>query len=192
MWEKSWQTPALVERATSMGESALVELGVELVEGAERVVLAADVEVLAEVFELGGELCEFTGEEHLPEVALVDEAVEFVPGAVGEGLRDFVMDGHLDERFGDDDELAVLAGDVEVVDVIGEVVAVREDATSRADGEMKGEAPLLGVGARVHARLHDAFADGSLVEKLGQMADRVVHRSLLRMLHGVRHFSATS
>ena len=82
----------------------------------------------------------------------------------------------------------MLAGDVEVVDVVGEVVAVAEDAAARADREMEGEAALMGVGARVHARLHDAFADGSLVEELGQMADGVVHQSLLRMLHafGIR------
>jgi hypothetical protein len=84
----------------------------------------------------------------------------------------------------------VLAGDIEVMDVVGEVVAVGEDATAGAYGEVEGEAALLGVGARVHARLHDAFADGGLIEKLGEMTDGVIHRSLLHMI--CVHFSDAS
>jgi hypothetical protein len=98
---------------------------------------------------------------------------------------------HLDEGFGDDDKLTMLAGDVKVVDVVGEVVAVAEDATAWAHRKVKGKAALLSIGARVHTRFHDAFAHGRLVKELGQMADGVIHRSLLHMLIYV-HFSATS
>ena len=45
-------------------------------------------------------------------------------GDVGHGLL-------LDDGFGDDDELVVLAGNVEVMDVVAEVVAIGEDAATR-------------------------------------------------------------
>ena len=65
----------------------------------------------------------------------------------------------LDDGLGDNDELTVLAGNVEMMNIIAKVVAVGEDAASRADGERKSQAVLLRVGARMHARFHDAFAD---------------------------------
>ncbi len=155
-----------------------VELGVQLVQGAEGIAVAAQAQMFAEVLELGSEACEFAGQQHLPEVALVDQAVELVPRAGRQRLRHLVMRGHLDQRLRHDDELAVQAGDVEVMHVIREMVAIAEDAAAGADGEVKGQAALLHIGARVHARLHDAFAHRGLVEKLRQMADRVIHRYL--------------
>ena len=153
----------------------LAELGIELVECAERIIRTSNAEVSAKVFELGGELGKLAREKHLPEVTLVDEAVELFPGAGAQGLRHFGMFRHLDEGFGDDDKLTMLAGDVKVVDVVGEVVAVAEDATAWAHRKVKGKAALLSIGARVHAGLHHALADRVAIEELGEMADRVVH-----------------
>ena len=73
----------------------------------------------------------------------------------------------------------VLAGNIEVLHVVAEVVAIAEDAAAGADGERKGEAVLVEVGARVHARLHDALADGVRVAEAGEVADGVeIHGQL--------------
>ena len=101
------------------------------------------------------------GQQHLPVVAGVDQLVESAPGVGREEAGHVGQRLLLDDRLGDDDELVVLAGNVEVLDVVAEVVAIAEDAAARADGEREGEAVLVGVGARVHARLHDALADGA-------------------------------
>ena len=113
------------------------------------------------------------GQQHLPVVAGFDHGVEGLPrigrekaGHVGQGLL-------FDDGFGDDDELVVFAGNVEVLDVVAEVVAIGEDAAARADGERKGEAVLVGVGARVHARFHDALADGLRVAEAREVPDGV-------------------
>ena len=142
---------------------------------AERVVAAGDVELLGEGIERGGGGGELAGQKHLPEVSLLDQAVQLSPCIGREGCGDGRGGLHLDQRLGDDDQLAVLAGNVEVMDLVGEVVAVAEDAAARADGEMEGEAALVLVAARVHARLHHALAHRIGVEELGQMTDRIVH-----------------
>ena len=150
-----------------------VEAGVELVEEAQGVVSAAEVESDGEVVEEGRGVGELAGGEELIEVALGGDLVEVGPGRGGERGGDDGGGLDLDEGFGDDDELGVLAGDVEVVDVVGEVVSVGEDAAAGADGEMEGEAALVGVRARVHASLHHGFGDGLGVEELGKVADGV-------------------
>ncbi len=43
----------------------------------------------------------------------------------------------LDDGLGDDDELVVIAGNVEVLNVVAEVVAIGEDAAARADGRAR-------------------------------------------------------
>ena len=151
-----------------------VEAFVELAEDGEGVVAAAEVEAGGEFFKERGGLAELGGGEELVEVALGGDVVEVVPGRRGAGRRG-MMDGggDFDEGFGDDDELGVLAGDIEVVDVVGEVVSVGEDAAAGADGEMEGEAALVGVRARVHAGLHHGFGDGLGVEELGEVTDGV-------------------
>ena len=67
----------------------------------------------------------------------------------------------------------MFAGDVKVVHVVAEMIVVGEYAAPGAYGERKGEAMLLAVGARVHARLHDALADAAGVAEAGEVADGV-------------------
>jgi len=153
----------------------VVDLLVELLEDEQGIVAAADVELVGEEVERGRGGGELGGEEHLGVVAVGDHVVQLDPGVGGEEGGNLVARLDLDEGFGDDDELAVLAGDVEVMDMVGEVIAIAEDAAARADGEVKGEAALVLVRARVHARLHHAFADGVAVEELREVADGVIH-----------------
>ncbi len=154
-----------------VAEDALVEL----MEEHEGVVAATDIEVEGELVEERGGGAELGGEEELPVVAFGDDGVEVGPGVGGEEAGDLEGGLDFDEGLGDDDELAVLAGDVEVVDVVAEVVAVGEDAATGADGEVEGEAALVGVGAGVHAGLHHGLADGVFVEEFCQVADGVEH-----------------
>jgi len=74
---------------------------------------------------------------------------------------------------GNDDQLVVLTRNVEVVDVVAEVVAVGEDAAAGTDGEREGEAVLIGVGAGVHARFHDALADRARVAVTRKVPDGI-------------------
>ena len=80
----------------------------------------------------------------------------------------------------------MLAGNVEVLHVVAEVVAIAEDAAARADGEREGEAVLVGVGARVHARLHDALADGLRVAEAREMPDGIEVHARLVLLRQIR------
>jgi hypothetical protein len=57
----------------------------------------------------------------------------------------------------------MLPGNIEVVHLVGQMVAIAEDAAARADRQMKRQAALVLVGARMHARLHHALADRELL-----------------------------
>ena len=138
----------------------------------------ADIHLLGEQRDGWGFNGEGGGQQHLPVVAGLDELVEVSPGIGGKEAGHVGRGLLLDDGLGDDDELIVFAGDVEVLDVVAEVVAIAEDAAAGADGERKVEAVLGGVGARVHARLHDALADGVRVAEAREVADGVeVHRA---------------
>jgi len=87
----------------------------------------------------------------------------------------------LDDRFGNDDKLIVLAGNVEVLHIVALMIAVAEDAAARADGEREVEAMLVRVRARVHARFHDALADGARIAETSQVSNRIkIHVRCLR------------
>jgi hypothetical protein len=76
-----------------------------------------------------------------------------------------------------DNKLRMLAWDVEVVHVVGEVVPIAEGATAWADGEVKGETALRIVAAWMHPRLHHAFTYRVAIEELREMANRVIHEA---------------
>ena len=169
VWAKSWQTPraaddGLVDRrvdARGAGhvfevvEEALVQLLHE--HAADR--RAGRPPSAGPAASRAGVSTRTAGQQHLPVVAASTMASrachasgERKCGNVGQRLL-------LHHRLGHDDELVVLAGNVEVLHVVAEVIAIAEDAAARADGEREGEAVLVRVGARMHARLHDALAD---------------------------------
>ena len=154
---------------------------VDLVEHGQRVVAAAHVQLLGKRVQRRRSRGEFAGQQHLPVVALLDHAVQFGPRIGREEGGDRRRGLRLHQRLGDDHQLAVLAGDVEVVDLVGQVVSVAEDAAARADREMEGEAALVLVAARMHARLHHGLAHRVGVEELGQMTDRIVHATPLKL-----------
>src|SRR6266851_4539270 len=64
---------------------------------------------------------------------------------------------------------------VEVMHMVCKMVAITEDPAAGTHRQMKGQAALSVVAPRVHSRLHHALAHGVAVEKLRQMANRVVH-----------------
>ena len=86
---------------------------------------------------------ELARQQHLPVIAGFDHRVECIPrigrekaGNVGHRLL-------FNNGLSHDDELIVLAGNIEVVDIVAEVIAIREDAAARTDGERKGKAVLV-------------------------------------------------
>jgi hypothetical protein len=169
-----------VDRRIHLGRLGLVvevfvDLLVQLVQHHQRVVPALHVKLIGERIERRRWRGKLAGEEHLPVVALFDHAVELGPGVGREEGGNLRRRRDLHQRLGHDHQLAVLPRDVEVVDLVGQMVAVAEDAATRAHREMKRQAALVLVGARMHARLHHALAYRVGVEELGEMADRVIH-----------------
>src|SRR5271163_285203 len=73
------------------------------------------------------------------------------------------------------------SGNIEVVHIVRQVVAIAEDPASRAHRKMKRQAALILIAPRMHPRLHHAFADLIAVQKLRQMANRIVHIVLARL-----------
>ena len=128
---------------------------------------------LASSVTAGVSTAKVAGQQHLPVVAGLDQVVESLPGVGREKAGHVGQRLLFDDGLGDDDQLIVLAGNVEVLHVVAQVVAIAEDAAARADGEREGEAVLAGVGARVHARLHDALADGVRVAEAREVPDGI-------------------
>src|SRR5260370_38887271 len=63
----------------------------------------------------------------------------------------------------------------EVMHMVCKMIAITEDPAAGTHRQMKGQAALSVIAPRVHSRLHHALAHGVAVEKLRQMANRVVH-----------------
>ena len=164
-------------RGPRLVAEVIVEPAVKLADEHEGVVAAAHVQLFRKLQKRGRGRGELARKQHLPVVALGDQRIELLPCGRCEEVRDEGERLLLDERFGHDDQLGVLAGDVEVLDVVAEVVAVGKHAAAGGDGELKGEAALVRVRARVHARFHHGLADGGGVEELSEVADGVeLHR----------------
>ena len=113
------------------------------------------------------------GKKHFPEVASFDQFVESSP-RVGSKEAWYIRQRLLlDDGFGDEDKLGMFARNVKVLDVVALVVPIAEDAATRTHGERKSEAMLVGIGTGVHARLHDALADGLRVAIAREVPDGV-------------------
>jgi hypothetical protein len=65
---------------------------------------------------------------------------------------------------------------VEVMHLIAEVILERENPCPRVDRQPEGEAPLLGLAARVHAHLHHALMDRPVVAETREVTDGVEHQ----------------
>jgi hypothetical protein len=81
----------------------------------------------------------------------------------------------INQRFGNDYQLGMLARNVEVVNIIPQVVAIGEGAATRTDRQMKRQTALASVAAGMHARLHDAFTHRRRVSELRKVSDRIEH-----------------
>ena len=152
-----------------------VEALVQFMQQHERIVAAAYFELVGKREQARRGFGELAGKQELPVVAVAHHAVELGPGVRRQERRDGKCFFHFDQAFRHDHELLVRAGNVEVVHVIAEVVAVTEDAAARRDGKLKGEAALVFVGTGVHARFHDGFADLVRVHEFCKVANGVVH-----------------
>ena len=81
----------------------------------------------------------------------------------------------LDEGLGGHRQSRDPARDVEVVDDVAVVILIHPHPGRRRGAETEAHATLAALAARLHARFHDAFADGPLVRKLGDVANGVQH-----------------
>ena len=52
-----------------------------------------------------------------------------------------------------------MAGQVEMMDQVAEMIAIGSQTRTRLDREIKPDAVLCGFGSRLHAQLHEALAD---------------------------------
>src|ERR1700737_4054862 len=65
--------------------------------------------------------------------------------------------------------------DIEVMHIVCKMVSIAEDPAPWAHRKMKSQTTLILIAARMHPRLHHALADLVAVQKLRQMANRVIH-----------------
>jgi hypothetical protein len=116
---------------------------VQLLHQHQRIVAAGDAHLLGQQRERRRLDGKGAGQQHLPVVAGLDHVVERAPG-IGRQKRGHVGQHLLlHHRLGDDDQLVVLAGNVEVLHVVAQVVAIAEDAAARAHRERKRQAVLV-------------------------------------------------
>jgi hypothetical protein len=71
-------------------------------------------------------------------------------------------------------QLPVVARNIEVVHLVGQMIAIGEDAAARAYRQRKGKAALVAVAARLHPDLHRALAHRVRIVEARQVLDRVV------------------
>ena len=69
-------------------------------------------------------------------------------------------------------------GDVEVMHGVAKIVPVELHARPGMHHELKRQAALRAVRARLHARLHQALAHMRAIAEFRQMADAVIHSNL--------------
>jgi hypothetical protein len=63
------------------------------------------------------------------------------------------------------------------MDVVAHVIAIGENPATWTNGQGKGEAALIIIAARVHPRLHQAFAYLVRIKELGEMPYQIeIHR----------------
>ena len=67
---------------------------------------------------------------------------------------------------------------IEVIDRIAQVVAVRGDGSSRADGELERQAALVHLAAGMHPDFHQTFAHWPGVLEFGDVTDGIKHLGL--------------
>ena len=115
---------------------------------------------------LGG-LRELAGHEHFPIISRGDQRIELHPRIGPEALWQLRNGLHFDQRFGDHPQLNMFAGNIKMMHAVAEIIAILIDQCARIDGELEGETALGAFRARVHARLHQTFADGGIVTELG-------------------------
>ena len=84
---------------------------------------------------------------------------------------------HIHQSVGDNRQLPMLPGNVEMVNEIADVILIRENPRLRTDGQLKREASLRVLAARLHAQFHYALPNGTAVPKTSEMPDRVEHQA---------------
>jgi hypothetical protein len=114
--------------------------------------------------------------QHLPEIAFADDAGEIRPGGGRQRRRQLRHRFEVDQRVGDDRQLAVVLRQVEVVHLVAEMILERKDPGPRVDREPEGEAALHRLAERVHPHFHHALPDRPAVAETGEMTNRVEHQ----------------
>src|SRR3569833_595326 len=147
----------------------------------EWIISAGHLEIAGKVEQGWAFDCELAGQDHLPVVAGIDHGIKGLPGIGRQKTGDFSHGLLFDNGLGNDDELIMLSGNIEMVHVVSEVIAVGEDAAPWADGKRESKAMLLSIGAGMHPRLHNALADRARIAIAREMPYGVeVHRLSLR------------
>ena len=83
-------------------------------------------------------------------IALVDQTFEDVPRIEGQDSGQGRRRLQIDERVGDDGELPMVLGQIEVMDLIAEVILISEDARARIDLQpaRRDDRTASGIGPR--------------------------------------------
>ncbi len=71
----------------------------------------------------------------------------------------------------------MLPGNIEVMNVITDVIAIGKHPAPRAHRQVKGKTTLVALAARMHPRFHDALADRRGVMEFRQMLNGIEHET---------------
>jgi len=132
-------------------------------------------ELLREPFQQLAGLSKVAGHQHLDVVAGRDHLIQLGPGRFAQRLGQRQHGLHVHQRVGDDRELLVPPRDIEVMDRVAKIVPIGLHTRPGMHHELKRQAALWAVRARLHARLHQAFAHVLAIAEFRQMADAVIH-----------------
>ena len=155
----------------------VIERGIQLAQQHQGIVAAPHIQQFRQIEQRGRGFGELARQHHLGEIPQSDQRVQFVPRSGPERLRNLGQWLLFDQRLGHHHQLRVLPRNIEVMDVVAQVIAIGENPATGADRQGKREAALIVVAARVHARLHEAFAYLVRIQELGQMPYQIkIHR----------------
>ncbi len=141
----------------------------------QRIVPPRHIEIPRQGIQQLSRSCKLTREQKLPVVSLLHHRVQIRPSVRSQKRWDLDCRLNLHQAFRNDHQLPMLPGDVEMMHMVRQVVPIAEHPAPRTHRKMELKTALLLIAARVHARLHHAFAHRTVIQEFRQMPNRIKH-----------------
>src|SRR5207244_3472034 len=122
-------------------------------------------EVLCQLFEFRRGAGEKAGHQHVPVILPIDHGVEFLPCPWTQRLGEGRGGLHIHQSVGNNRQVPMLSGNVEMVNEIAHMILIRENPGLRTAGQLKGEASLRVLAAGLTSQLTDALPNRARYRK---------------------------